>query len=88
MLTRWFPCIFFTVLFAEFAVPFTFTEPANLAQPVEHFIRNERVVGSIPIVGSKQQAVISGLLFFAGSSSGNTTVLVPPGPMALLMHMQ
>ncbi len=27
--------------------------PANLAQLVEHFIRNERVVGSIPIVGSK-----------------------------------
>ena len=26
---------------------------ANLAQLVEHFIRNERVVGSIPIVGSK-----------------------------------
>lgn len=25
---------------------------ANLAQLVEHFIRNERVVGSIPIVGS------------------------------------
>ncbi len=25
---------------------------ANLAQPVEHFIRNERVVGSNPIVGS------------------------------------
>jgi hypothetical protein len=25
---------------------------ANLAQMVEHFIRNERVVGSIPIVGS------------------------------------
>ena len=26
---------------------------ANLAQLVEHFIRNERVVGSIPIVGSE-----------------------------------
>ena len=26
---------------------------ANLAQLVEHFIRNERVVGSIPIVGSQ-----------------------------------
>ena len=25
---------------------------ANLAQLVEHFIRNERVVGSNPIVGS------------------------------------
>jgi hypothetical protein len=28
-------------------------EQANLAQLVEHFIRNERVVGSIPIVGSR-----------------------------------
>ena len=31
---------------------------ANLAQLAEHFIRNERVVGSTPIVGSKQQAFL------------------------------
>ena len=38
---------------------------ANLAQLVEHFIRNERVVGSNPIVGSV-------LLFYvlAGESFG------------------
>jgi hypothetical protein len=35
-----------------FRIPFTFAPSANLAQLVEHFIRNERVVGSIPIVGS------------------------------------
>lgn len=29
-----------------------FAAQANLAQLVEHFIRNERVVGSNPIVGS------------------------------------
>ena len=29
-----------------------YTEKANLAQLAEHFIRNERVVGSNPIVGS------------------------------------
>ena len=31
---------------------FNFATCANLAQLVEHFIRNERVVGSSPIVGS------------------------------------
>lgn len=31
---------------------YTFAALANLAQLVEHFIRNERVVGSNPIVGS------------------------------------
>ena len=30
-------------------------QQANLAQLVEHFIRNERVVGSIPIVGSAEK---------------------------------
>ena len=33
-------------------------QQANLAQLVEHFIRNERVVGSIPIVGSAEKRVI------------------------------
>ena len=33
-------------------------QQANLAQLVEHFIRNERVVGSIPIVGSPEKRVI------------------------------
>ena len=32
--------------------PIIFAAQANLAQLVEHFIRNERVVGSNPIVGS------------------------------------
>lgn len=32
-------------------------EFANLAQLVEHFIRNERVVGSIPIVGSTMSTI-------------------------------
>ena len=31
---------------------FCLQKDANLAQLVEHFIRNERVVGSNPIVGS------------------------------------
>ena len=35
-----------------FVVNNIFAPHANLAQLVEHFIRNERVVGSIPIVGS------------------------------------
>ena len=37
---------------AVYAAAYTFTFYANLAQLVEHFIRNERVVGSNPIVGS------------------------------------
>ncbi len=36
---------------------------ANLAQMAEHFIRNERVVGSIPIVGSAYGLVTSDYLF-------------------------
>lgn len=42
-----------------------FTTQANLAQLVEHFIRNERVVGSSPIVGSICIAgIITGNCFF------------------------
>lgn len=37
---------------AIYPAEYTFTFYANLAQLVEHFIRNERVVGSNPIVGS------------------------------------
>ena len=33
---------------------YTFAFYANLAQLAEHFIRNERVVGSNPIVGSNK----------------------------------
>ncbi len=36
----------------DFSVPYLSFLKANLAQMAEHFIRNERVVGSIPIVGS------------------------------------
>lgn len=37
---------------AIYRADYTFAALANLAQLVEHFIRNERVVGSNPIVGS------------------------------------
>jgi hypothetical protein len=40
---------------------------ANLAQLVEHFIRNERVVGSIPIVGSKMSPFSAN--YFPGGSN-------------------
>ena len=41
----------------------TFIDHANLAQLVEHFIRNEEVVGSIPIVGSLRFPITSGSTF-------------------------
>jgi hypothetical protein len=42
---------------------------ANLAQLVEHFIRNERVVGSIPIVGSSNAFFLQHCRFFYGQQS-------------------
>ncbi len=47
---------------------------ANLAQLVEHFIRNERVVGSIPIVGSKHRQPV--YPFMSKASFGGIIIFI------------
>jgi aspartate aminotransferase len=47
---------------------------ANLAQLVEHFIRNERVVGSIPIVGSRINRSLMKLSHLAETLIGSEIV--------------